>query len=105
MIEGHPKTPDGPVMAIWRIGIAAYRRAAQLGFHHRDCTYVGTVAIMEAFPELSRVEAGHHMWNAHGWITGSERAKWFYAGRPKTRWIWPPTSEGVGDLRWVARTG
>lgn len=98
---GNPIFPSEDTIDKWRIGIAAYRRAAQDGIDQHQCFLIGRAAIMAEFPEISPDEAAKMVCDAVGWITRSDHKDWFYAGRPEKKWIWPPTAEGVGLKRWV----
>ena len=79
---GNPVLPSESTIDQWRVGIAAYRKAAQADYHDHDCFLAGRAAIMAAFPEIGEDVAGEMVCDAVGWITRSEHKDWFYAGRP-----------------------
>lgn len=100
--SGAPVYPENDsVRAIWRVGIVEFRRVAQLGQRDHTCQWFATRAVLRAYPAMSWEEAKTHVTKGVAWVTGNEHSKWFYAGRPKIRWIWPPTKEGVAHLRRV----
>jgi hypothetical protein len=92
---------DGSTLAIWRVGIVAYRNAALAGFGYHRCELIGIEAVLEAYPEMDLDAARSHMTRALAWVTGSEHAKWFRRGTPRYEYIWPKDERGVGHNRWV----
>lgn len=86
------------VLAIWRVGLVAYREAKRRELHVVECDRAGEAAMMEAFPELTREEASRHIIHAVYWASVHHHA-WLWRGVPRREWIWPPDHRGVGHKR------
>jgi hypothetical protein len=91
-----PIFPDNDnVLAIWRVGLIAYRYACRRELPALDQHPAGIAAMMEAFPQLAREEASEHMINAIAWCT-THHIEWLQCGVPRREWIWPPDQRGMG---------
>ena len=86
------------VLAIWRVGLVAYRDAMRRELHVARCSEAGTAAMMAAFPEMTREEASQHITHAVYWASVHHHA-WLWRGVPRREWIWPPDHRGVGHQR------
>lgn len=92
----HAKNEE--VLAIWRIGLVAYRDALRQELHVSKCYQAAADAIREKHPDLTEREAKRHAITAVAWASRHHN-EWLNKGVPKRKWIWPPTAEGVGDYR------
>jgi hypothetical protein len=91
--------PDSEsTLGIWRVGLVAYRDAKRRELHVVKCLDAGEIAMMAAYPELSRKEASAHMIQAVAWASTHHHA-WLWRGVPRREWIWPADHRGVGRYR------
>ena len=86
------------VLAIWRVGLAAYREAARRTVFPSEHDAAGKAAILAAFPELSPQEASRHLIQAVAWASDHHH-EWLNRGAMKREWIWPRDHRGVGYHR------
>jgi len=91
-----PKTEG--ILAVWRVGLVAYRDALRRECHRHKCYDAGEAAIREAYPDLPRKEASVHIVNAVVWAS-IHHLEWLRNGVPRREWIWPPDHRGVGRHR------
>lgn len=98
VVEAPAYPKNDAVLAIWRVGLVAYRDAARAELPYVDWHRSGVTTMMASFPDLSRAEAGSHMIDAVAWASRNHN-EWLTRGVPKREWIWPPTAEGVGLYR------
>jgi hypothetical protein len=86
------------MLAIWRVGLVAFRDAMRRELEHDACHRAGVAAMLEVFPHLSREQASAHCIQAVSWCSG-EHHTWLWRGVPRREWIWPPDHRGVGRQR------
>jgi hypothetical protein len=81
--------------AVWRVGLVAYRDASRRLLQNSQCYDAGRIAMIEAFPTLTREDASSHIVNAVAWASVHHH-EWLHRGVPHREWIWPPDHRGVG---------
>jgi hypothetical protein len=86
---------DESTLAVWRIGLVAYRDARRRELSHFDCCNAGKAAILAAYPAMSREEASAAIVNAVAWASVHHR-EWLHRGVRRREWIWPADHRGVG---------
>ena len=86
------------VLAIWRVGLIAYRDASRRMLPVNKCHDAGIAAILTAYPHMTKEEASKHSIESVAWAAGKHHA-WLYNGVPRREWIWPPDRRGVGRHR------
>ena len=89
---------DEGVLAIWRVGLVAYRDALRRELLRHDCYHAGESAMLIAFPTLTEEEASSHIVDAVAWAS-QRHNEWLKRGVPRREWIWPPDHRGVGRHR------
>jgi hypothetical protein len=89
---------DERVLAIWRVGLLAYREAARQTVFQNEHYSAGKAGILAAFPELTPQEASRHIIQAVA-RASDHHHEWLDRGAMKREWIWPPDRRGAGYHR------
>jgi hypothetical protein len=97
-MSGPIRPDDDSVLAIWRVGLVAYRDARRRELSQFDCYNAGEAAILAAYPAMPRQEASAAIVSAVAWASVHYR-EWLDRGVPRREWIWPADHRGVGRYR------
>jgi hypothetical protein len=60
---------DESTLAVWRVGLVAYRDARRRELREHECCNAGKAAILAAYPAISREEASAAIVNAVAWAS------------------------------------